>query len=179
MQKTTTAPYSSGRTFDLILTAMSIALVFVATLLLNIKLPITANGGLVHLGTAMLFVISIVFGPKKGMIAGAIGMGLFDLVSGWTLWAPITFLARGLQGYLVGKIAWSNGRNGNSIRFNILAALVSVPFMLAIYYVGEAIIFGNFIVPAASIPGNLVQNAVGLIVAIPVAIALKKTPFFK
>lgn len=179
MQKTSPAPYTSGRTFDLILTGMSIALVFVATLLLNIKLPITANGGLVHLGTAMLFVISIVFGPKKGMIAGAIGMGLFDLVSGWTLWAPISFLARGLQGYLVGKIAWSNGRNGNSVGFNIFAAIVSVPFMLAIYYVGEALIFGNFIVPAASIPGNLVQNAVGLIVAIPVAIALKKTPFFK
>jgi len=179
MQKTTSTSYSSGRTFDLILTAMSIALVFVATLLLNIKLPITANGGLVHLGTAMLFIISIVFGPKKGMIAGAIGMGLFDLVSGWTLWAPISFLARGLQGYIVGRIAWSNGRNGNSVRFNILAAIISVPFMLAIYYVGEAIIFGSFIVPAASIPGNLVQNAVGLIVAIPVAIALKKTPFFK
>lgn len=135
MQKTSPAPYTSGRTFDLILTGMSIALVFVATLLLNIKLPITANGGLVHLGTAMLFVISIVFGPKKGMIAGAIGMGLFDLVSGWTLWAPISFLARGLQGYLVGKIAWSNGRNGNSVGFNIFAAIVSVPFMLAIYYV--------------------------------------------
>ena len=179
MQKTTSTSYSSGRTFDLILTAMSIALVFVATLLLNIKLPITANGGLVHLGTAMLFIISIVFGPKKGMIAGAIGMGLFDLVSGWTLWVPISFLARGLQGYIVGRIAWSNGRNGNSVRFNILAAIISVPFMLAIYYVGEAIIFGSFIVPAASIPGNLVQNAVGLIVAIPDAIALKKTSFFK
>lgn len=180
MQKTApAASYSNKRTFNLILTSMSIALVFVATLLLNIKLPITANGGLVHLGTAMLFIIAIVFGPKKAAIAGAVGMGLFDLVSGWTLWAPITILARGLQGYLVGKIAWSNGRDGNSVGFNILAAIVSIPFMLAIYYVGEAIIFGNFVVPAASIPGNIVQNVVGLLVAIPVAIALKKTPFFK
>ena len=105
MQKTTS--YSRARTFDLILTSMLIALVFVATLLLNIKLPITANGGLVHLGTAMLFIVSILFGPKKGAIAGAVGMGLFDLVSGWTLWAPFTFLTRGLQGYIVGKIAWS------------------------------------------------------------------------
>lgn len=179
MQKTTTTPYSNGRTFDMILTAMSIALVFVATLLLNIKLPITANGGLVHLGTAMLFIISMVFGPKKGAIAGAVGMGLFDLVTGWTLWAPITIIARGLQGYLVGKIAWSNGRNGNSVGLNIFAAIASIPVMLVVYYVGEAIIFGSFYVPAASIPGNIVQNVVGLIVAIPVAIALKKTPFFK
>ncbi len=180
MQKTApVASYSNKRTFNLILTSMSIALVFVATLLLNIKLPITANGGLVHLGTAMLFIIALVFGPKKAAIAGAVGMGLFDLVSGWTLWAPITIVARGLQGYLVGKIAWSNGRAGNSVRFNILAAIASIPVMLAVYYVGEAIIYGNFVVPAASIPGNIVQNVVGLLVAIPVAIALKKTPFFK
>lgn len=180
MQKTTSvASYSNKRTFNLILTSMSIALVFVATLLLNIKLPITANGGLVHLGTAMLFIIAFVFGPKKAAIAGAVGMGLFDLVSGWTLWAPITIVARGLQGYLVGRIAWSNGREGNSVSFNILAAIVSIPLMLAVYYVGEAIIFGNFVVPAASIPGNIVQNVVGILVAIPVAIALKKTPFFK
>lgn len=38
---------------------MLIALVFVANVLLNIRLPIAANGGLVHMGAAMLFVASI------------------------------------------------------------------------------------------------------------------------
>ena len=65
--------YSNTRTYDLVLTAILIALVFVATVFLNIKLPITANGGLIHLGTAMLFLASILFGPKKGAIAGAVG----------------------------------------------------------------------------------------------------------
>src|SRR5690606_3034220 len=101
-------------TIDLVLSAMFITLVFVSTLFLNIKLPIAANGGLVHLGSSMLFIIAILFGPKKGAIAGAFGMGLFDLVSGWTLWAPFTFITRGLQGYIIGKIAWSNGRQGQS-----------------------------------------------------------------
>ena len=70
MQKTQTQSYSSSRkqTFNLILTSMLIALVFVATLLLNIKLPITANGGLVHLGTAMLVIAAFLFGPKKTII---------------------------------------------------------------------------------------------------------------
>jgi uncharacterized membrane protein len=158
---------------------MLIALVFVATLLLNIKLPITANGGLVHLGTAMLFIASILFGPKKAAIAGAIGMGLFDIVAGWTLWAPFTIVARGLQGYIVGKIAWSNGRNGNSVAFNILATISSIPVMLAVYYLCEGILYNNWIAPMASIPGNIVQNVVGILVAIPVAIALKKISFFK
>jgi uncharacterized membrane protein len=158
---------------------MLIALVFVATLLLNIKLPITANGGLVHLGTAMLFIASILFGPKKAAIAGAVGMGLFDLVAGWTLWAPFTIVARGLQGYIVGKIAWSNGRNGSSITFNIIATISSIPVMLAVYYICEGILYNNWIAPMASIPGNIVQNVVGILVAIPVAIALKKISYFK
>ena len=34
--------YSNTRTYDLVLTAILIALVFVATVFLNIKLPITA-----------------------------------------------------------------------------------------------------------------------------------------
>lgn len=177
MQKTTS--YSQVRTFDLIITSMLIALVFVATVLLNIKLPITANGGLVHLGTAVLFISSILFGPKKGAIAGAVGMGLFDLVGPWILWTPITFLARGLQGYIVGKIAWSKGRNGSSLALNLIGTIVSIPFMLGVYYLGEAIIFKSWIVPAASIPGNIVQNAVGLCVAIPVCVVLKKIPYFK
>lgn len=170
--------YSHSRTFDLILSAMLIALVFVATLTLNIKLPIKANGGLVHLGTGMLFIASILFGPKKGAIAGAIGMGLFDVVSGWTLWAPITIVARGLQGYIVGKIAWSNGRKGNSIAFNVLAMIISVPFMVAVYYVGEGILYANWVAPLTSIPGDLVQNVLGMIVAIPVCTLLRKTPIF-
>lgn len=171
--------YTKPRTLDLVVTAMLIALVFVATLLLNIKLPITANGGLVHLGTGMLFVIAIVFGPKKGAIAAAVGMGLFDLFSGWTLWAPFTFLTRGLQGYIVGKIAWSKGRNGHSSSFNLLAMILSVPFMLGGYYICETVLFSSWIVPAASIPGNIVQNVVGIGVALPVCIVLKKISVFK
>jgi uncharacterized membrane protein len=179
MQNTQSYSRSSQKTMDLIITAMLIALVFVSTFFLNIKLPIAANGGLVHLGTAMLFIASILFGPKKAALAGAIGMGLFDIVGGWALWAPITIVARGLQGYIVGKIAWSKGRNGTSIAFNVIATIVSIPFMIAVYYIGEGILYGNWIAPLASIPGDLVQNILGVIVAVPVCVALKKVPYFK
>lgn len=178
MQKTTTT-LTSTQTYHLIITSMLIALVFISTMLLNIKLPISINGGLIHLGTAMLFIVSILFGPKKGAMAGAFGMGIFDLVAGWTLWAPITFLTRGLQGYLIGKIAWGKGRNGNHFGWNLAAILISTPPMLAGYYLGESLIFKSWIIPLTSIPGDLVQTAIGLLVAIPACTALKKLPFFK
>lgn len=163
------------KTVQLVQYAMLVVLVFLATLLLNIKLPIAANGGLVHLGSAMLFIIAISFGPKHGAIAGAVGMGLFDLVSGWTLWAPFTFVTRGLQGYIIGWIAWSGGRAGSSSTMNTIAILVSIPFMLFGYYICERVLYNSWIIPFASMPGNLVQNGVGLFIAIPATIALRKT----
>ncbi len=178
MQKAQNYSNTQTKTFDLIITALLIALVFVATVFLNIKLPF-GNGGLVHLGTAMLFIASILFGPKKGAIAGAVGMGLFDIFSGWTLWAPMTIVARGLQGFIVGKISWFNGRNGNNIGQNIIATIISIPVMIAVYYIGEGILYANWIAPLASVTGNLIQNIIGIIIAIPACIVLKKLPIFK
>ena len=178
MQKVQSYSPSRAKTFDLIFTAMLAALVFVSTALLNIKLPI-GQGGLIHLGTAMLFIAALLFGPKKGALAGAIGMGIFDLVGGWLIWAPITIVARFLQGYIVGKIAWSNGFKGDNLKLNIIAAVASMPVMMAVYYVGQAIMFKNWVAPLASLPGDIAQNLIGLLIAIPAVTVLKKVPFFK
>ncbi|GEN83077.1 membrane protein [Sporosarcina luteola] len=166
------------KTFDLVLTAILSTLVLVTTMFINIKLPI-GQGGLIHLGTATLFIVAILFGPKKGALAGAIGMGLFDIFGGWIIWAPTTIIARALQGYIVGKIAWSNGHRGDSVKLNILAAVASTPVMLAVYYIGQGIMYNNWVAPLASIPGDIIQSVVGLLVAIPLCLALKKTPFFR
>ena len=179
MEKVMHHTQTRQKTLSIAMTAMLIALVFIATLFVNIKLPIKANGGLVHLGTGMLFIASILFGPKKGAMAGAVGMGLFDMVGGWLIWAPITIVARGLQGFIVGKIAWANDRKGDSVVFNIVAMIVSMPVMLAVYYIGEVILYNNWVAPLASIPGDMIQNLLGLVVAIPVCLFLKKTPIFK
>ena len=161
------------RTKNLIESSFLIALVFVATLFINIRLPIAANGGLVHLGSAMLFTSAIVFGPKKGAIAGAFGMGLFDLVSGWALWAPFTFVIRGLQGWIIGYIAQSASIKWSSSIKNALAIILSIPVMLAGYYLCEVILYDSWVIPLASVTGNIIQNVVGLVVALPLCVAIQ------
>ena len=49
-----------------------------------------------------------------------------------------------------------------------------MPVMIAVYYVGQAIMFNSWIAPLASIPGDVIQNIVGLVIAIPVCVVLKK-----
>ncbi|HEY5525825.1 MAG TPA: ECF transporter S component [Clostridium sp.] len=165
---------SKSKVRDMVETALLISLVFVATAFINIKLPILSSGGLVHLGTGMLFISAIVFGKKKAAIAGAVGMAIFDLTGAWALWAPFTFVVRGAMGYVMGAIAYSNNKKGNSIMLNILGIVVSGAVMIVGYYITEGIIYGNWLTPVASIPGNLTQIVVGSLLALPIAKILKR-----
>ena len=165
---------SKFKTKDMVETSLLTALVFVATAFINIRLPILASGGLVHLGTVMLFITAIVFGKEKGAIAGAIGMAIFDLSSGWALWAPFTFVVRGIMGYMVGSITWSKNREGSNFLINVLAVILSGAWMIVGYYITEGILYGNWISPMASIPGNITQIVIGLVLGLPIAKVLKK-----
>ena len=165
---------SKFTTKDMVETALLTALVFVATAFINIRLPIAASGGLVHLGTAMLVIASVVFGKEKGAIAGAVGMAIFDLSSGWALWAPFTFVIRGVMGYLLGAISYSNNKNGDNNIINIFAVIISGIWMIGGYYLTEVILYGNWFSPVASIPGDITQIVMALIIGIPMAKILKK-----
>ena len=167
-----------SRTQDLETTSLLIALVFIATKFINLRLPISINGGLIHLGNTMLFMSAIVFGSKKGAAAGAFGMGLFDIVSGWAAWAPFTFIIRGVMGYIIGTAANWGDREGKNPLFNLLGITLAGIWMVAGYYAAEALLYGNWISPVTSIPGNLIQLAAGAVIAVPLSAALKRTKLF-
>ncbi len=160
---------SRSTTKELVITGLSIALVFVATCFINIRLPI-GQGGLIHLGNVPLFLVAIIFGKKIGAAAGAVGMGLFDLMGGWTPWAPATFIIVGLMGYAVGWIA----EHKNDMMGYILAIVAACAIKIVGYYIAEALIYGNWIQPVMSIPGNLIQIGVAAVVVLPIVGVLKK-----
>lgn len=166
---------SKMTTKDIALTAMSLVLVFVFTYVVNIRLPIAANGGLVHLGNVPLFVAAILFGKRTGMIAGGLGMALFDLFSGWTLWAPFTLVIVGLMGWVVGAVTEKKKTFPHYILAMVLACIIKIVG----YYIAEAIIYSNWIIPVSSIPGNLVQIGVAAVVVLvviePLRIAAERT----
>ncbi len=157
-------------TRKLTINAMCIALTFIATAFINIRLPIMANGGLIHLGNVPLFLAAMIFGKKTGAIAGALGMGLFDLISGWTAWAPFTFIIVGIMGYVVGKIS-----EKNTPLWYFIAIIAALIIKIVGYYIAEMILYSNCIAPIASIPGNVVQVVTAGIIVLPIITALKKT----
>lgn len=165
--ETKAKPISATR--ELTLMGLLVAIVFVMTYYIQIRLPIAVNGGLIHMGNVALFTVALVLGKKRGAMAGAFGMTLFDILSGWGAWAPYTFVVRGVMGYIIGGVSDSKGNNGKSMVFNGLAIGLGSLWMIVGYYVSEVIMYGNWTAPMTSIPGNLIQLAIGAIVAIPLS----------
>lgn len=155
---------------DLVVTSLFIALVYVFTWIVKIQLPFSPNGGLIHLGNVPFFLAAIFFDKRVGMTAGALGMGLFDLTSGWILWSPMTVISALIMGYILNKMNYKKYTLKSLILSFILVALVKV----VVYYIGEIFILSSFAAPLASIPGNLIQIGVSSIIVLVILKPMEK-----
>ena len=155
---------------DLVITSLFIALVYVFTWVVKIQLPFSPNGGLIHLGNVPFFLAAIFFDKRVGMTAGALGMGLFDLTSGWILWSPMTVISALIMGYILNKMNYKKYTLKSLILSFILVALVKV----VVYYIGEIFILSSFAAPLASIPGNLIQIAVSSVIVLVILKPMEK-----
>lgn len=155
---------------DLVITSLFIALVYVFTWIVKIQLPFAPNGGLIHLGNVPFFLAAIFFDKRVGMTAGALGMGLFDLTSGWVLWSPMTVISALIMGYILNKFNYKHLKMKNLLLSFVLVALVKV----VVYYIGEVFILSSFVTPLASIPGNIVQIAVSSVIVLVVLKPMEK-----
>ncbi len=157
-------------TKETVITAVFIAMTFVATMCINIRLPIAANGGLIHIGDIPVFIAAVIFGRKTGMYAAAFGMGLFDLLSGWAVWAPFTFFICGAKGWVFGAIL----DNSFSMVKYVFAVFVILIINVVGYYIAEIIITGNILAPINSVWGNIIQIVVSAIITVPILTVIKK-----
>ena len=104
------------------------------------------------------------------MTAGALGMGLFDLTSGWVLWSPMTVISALIMGYILNKMNYKKHTLKSLISSFILVAIVKV----VVYYIGEIFILSSLVAPLASIPGNLIQIAVSSVIVLVVFKPMEK-----
>lgn len=160
---------------NLTILGLLIALVSVSTMM--IKVPVISTEGYVHLGDSMIFLSAIIFGKKRGAIAGGIGSAMADLLLGYTHWIIPTLIIKGIMGYVVGFIADGESEKLINIR-NSIALTIGAIWMVFGYFIAGGIMKGSFIVSATSIPANLVQAFAGALLFIPIGIALKKTKYF-
>lgn len=163
----------NNKTKLIVLNGLMVAFVCIATMIIQIPVPMTQ--GYVNIGDSIIFVTSIVFGPIPGMIAGGIGSALADILTGYSYWALFTLIIKGFEGYIVGIVV----RNNATLIKNILATLLGTIIMVFGYLVFGTFLQGSFIVSLSSVPSNIIQGIVSMIIGIPLSSYLLNIRYIK
>ena len=171
--------YSANKTNKIVMTALMMCLITVATMLIRVPIPFTQ--GYVHLGDAMIFLSVLLLGWKYGTIAAAVGSMLGDVIGGFAMWAPWTLCIKGGMAIIMGLLAASAVKSAGvkiaGIDFKVIFGMIlGGAFMTVGYFVAEGVMYGNFVSAALGIPWNIGQFAVGMVIAMILAAALCKTP---
>ena len=146
----------------LILAALFAALSCVATM--SIRIPTPGTGGYIHPGDAIVILSGVILGPVWGFLAGGIGSALSDLIGGYFIYVPITFVIKGLVALAAGLLYQKVGKNQKSRYIAvILGGVADIILVAGGYFVCEFFIYGAG--ATASIPANIIQGVGGLVIS--------------
>ncbi|MDT7886613.1 MAG: ECF transporter S component [Thermoproteota archaeon] len=89
---------------DISIAGLFIALTFVTTYFSGQFIKSPVPGGYLNIGDAVIFIAAILFGPLIGFLAGSIGSALSDVLLEAYMFAPGTFVIKGLEGFIAGVV---------------------------------------------------------------------------
>ena len=163
------------KTIDIVQIGIMAAIIYIATYL--IKIPV-GNKAVFHIGDSMVYLSAILLGKKKGVMAAALGMTLFDLSTPWFYWAPFTLIIKGGMAYLTAVIVYRKGYKADNLWNNLFAFIVAGAWMVFGYFLSGLLVYklttNNAFLSFADIPANIGQVIVGIALALPLSLTLVK-----
>ena len=148
----------------IVFSALFAALACVATM--SIKIPTPGTGGYIHPGDAIVILSGILLGPLYGALTGGIGSAMADLIGGYFIYVPITFVIKALIallcGYTYQYIAKSHRSRYAAVT---IGGFIDMILVAGGYFLCESLLYGAS-GALASVPANLIQGVSGLIIAL-------------
>ena len=156
---------------NLVLAALLAALTCVATMIIKIPSPMK---GYLNLGDGAVLLAGWILAPGYGFLAAGLGSALADLLSGYVIYAPATFVIKGLMA-LAAFYGYKFLRQKMGLLLSgILSGLLAEIVMVLGYFVFEGFLYG-FVPSMVNIPANGVQGVAGIIVGVVLMRVLEKT----
>lgn len=141
------------------------ALIFTVTAYLHIP----SHTGYTHVGDGFVYLAACILPLPYAMAASALGALLADCLTGYAIWAPGSVIIKSLTVLCFSR----KGRKLVNAR-NLLGLLPAWALCIGGYYAYEALITGNWVAPAAGIPGYSIQSLLSGAVFILLGLALDK-----
>ncbi len=161
-------------THRIVVASMLAALCCVATMIIKIPSPLK---GYINLGDCVVLLSGWLLSPAYGFAAAGIGSALADAFSGYIVYAPATFIIKGVMA-IIAHYCFKGMRNriGNTLS-RIIGGVFAEIEMIFGYFVFEGFMYG-FVPSVVNIPANGVQGVAGLIIGLILVKIFEKSKVF-
>lgn len=133
--------------------------------LASVPLPVVGYG---NLGDCFVLLSGCLLGPLWGAAAAALGSALADVTLGFGIYAPATFIIKGLMAavaYFAGSLlSGTRGGFGRRTAAHIVAALLAELIMIGGYFAYETVLY-DMSAALGSVIGNSMQAIAGIVLS--------------
>ena len=164
-----------SKTKKIVIAALIAALACVATMIIKIPSPLK---GYINLGDCIVLTAGWMLSPAYGFLAAGIGSALADVFSGYMIYAPVTFVIKGLMALIAFYGFKLLNKKIPDLLSKIISGLIAEIVMIAGYYLFEGFLYG-FGASLVNIPANAVQGVAGLIFGIILIKIFEKSKIVK
>ena len=154
----------------IVISALMAALACVATMIIRIPSPMK---GYINLGDGVVLIAGWMLSPWYGFFAAALGSALADMLAGYMIYAPATFLIKGAMALIAAVFVRAAQSGKQRLLCQLLGGALAEAVMVLGYFVFEGFLYG-FAASALNLVANLVQAIAGLIVGIILAKVLER-----
>ncbi len=155
---------------NVVLAAMFGAMVYVLTAFL--KIP--THQGYIHIGDGMIYLAAALLPFPYAMAAGAVGAGLSDFLSGYTMWVLPTAVIKAVTVF-----AFTRKKETIINTRNLIGIVPAIIICVAGYYFASVILYGDFGAALADIPTNCIQGVGSAVLFVFLGFALDRMEFKK
>lgn len=150
------------KTKKIVTAALMAALTCVATMIIKIPSPLK---GYLNLGDGIVLAAGWMLSPAYGFLAAGLGSALADIFSGYVLYAPATFVIKGLMALIAYYGFKLFRRKLANLPSRIISGILAELMMILGYFVFEGFLYG-FVPSLVNVPANGIQGVVGLILGV-------------
>ncbi|MBQ8539914.1 MAG: ECF transporter S component [Clostridia bacterium] len=151
-----------NRAKKIVTASMLAALICVATMIIKVPSPLK---GYLNLGDCVVLLTGWLLSPFYGFFAAGIGSALADVFSGYVVYAPATFIIKGLMAITAYFGFRLLHKKTGKFLSRVLSGTLSEIIMTLGYFVFEGFLYG-FVPSLVNIPANAIQGTLGLIMGI-------------
>ena len=157
-----------------IIAALMAALTCVGTMIIKIPTP---TMGYIHPGDGFVLLSGLLLGPLWGGLAAGVGSALSDLIGGYFVYVPATFVIKALTaitGYIVFKVFSKVLKSKTELPTLIISGIAGEAVMVLGYFlfeifmlsvVNKTTLSAGVIASLAGIIPNIIQGVFGVIIS--------------